>query len=76
MPAKRIPTWGDSVRLTRPSSSRETGSLASVCGIRTIETREEAERARASVGTILYTIEFGDGSDIDVPESWIELVDK
>jgi hypothetical protein len=40
-----------------------------VVGITPVENEEQAKRFRHPVGTILYTVEFGDGTDALVPEA-------
>jgi hypothetical protein len=41
----------------------------SVVGITPVETGEQAVLFRQPTGTVLYTVEFGDGSDTLIPES-------
>ena len=72
----RNPTWGDTVRikeglLTAPYS----GSLAAVCGMRRVETPEQAKQFECAIGTHLYLIELGDGASLEVPEALLEVVD-
>jgi hypothetical protein len=69
-------SWGDSVkiRLDAPAEVRP-GAAASVCGIRRVETRNQGLEYGVTIGTTLYLIEFGDGTSIEVPETWIEPLD-
>ena len=54
----------------------ENGRLASdpcvVVGITTVETDPQSQHFGYPVGTVLYTIEFGDGTDKLVAESALE----
>lgn len=69
-------TWGDSVTI-RPDAPAEArpGAGASVCGIRKVETRGQGLEFGVTIGTTLYLIEFGDGTSIEVPETWVEPYD-
>jgi hypothetical protein len=56
--------YGDSVQLaSRPCE---------VVGITAVESAEQAETLNVAIGTVLYTVEFGDGSDALVPEIALE----
>jgi hypothetical protein len=71
----RSPTWGDTVRIkTGALPLMRPGGLAAVCGIRTIETVEQAEQFSRPIGTALYLVEFDDGTSVEVPESLLEVV--
>jgi hypothetical protein len=64
--------WGDNAAIASdaPADARP-GAEVSVCGMRTIETAQQAAAAGHPVGTILYVVEFGDGSALEVPEAWL-----
>jgi hypothetical protein len=49
------------------------GALAAVCGIRAVETVEQARQFDCAIGTILYLVEFGDGTSIEIPDIYLEL---
>ena len=50
-------TWGDSVRVADEAPSQyRCGDFGSICGI------------RESGSHVLYTVEFGDGASIEIPE--------
>lgn len=71
------PTWEDTVRVKKDAPSEmRTGSLAAVCGIRVVETTEQARRFDSMIGSTLYLIELGDGSAIEVPEALVEVVNE
>lgn len=51
------------------------GSAGSICGLRTIESEEQAVSSSFVVGTVVYTVEFGDGESAQVPEYALEAFD-
>jgi hypothetical protein len=58
--------FGDSVQLAATLEPCE------VVGITQVENAQQAEAFGFPVGTIFYTVEFGDGSDALVPEVAVE----
>lgn len=40
---------------------------------RKIETAKQASRLGAAVGTVVYLVELGDGSSIEIPEEFLEV---
>ena len=68
------PTWGDTVRI-KPNAKPEQrpGELAAVCGLREVETEEQARRFDCPIGTTLYLVEYGDGLAVEVPATIVEL---
>jgi hypothetical protein len=71
--ANRI-TWGTtvSVRVGEPPQHRP-GEIAEVVGI-TEANAHLATKYQVALGTPLYTIEFGDGTDVELPETALEIV--
>lgn len=69
------PTWGDTVRIKdhAPPQMRP-GNLASVCGMRTVETREQAKVFGCPVSTTVFLVEFSDGSSIELADFYLEMV--
>lgn len=69
-------TWGDSVvvRSSAPAHFRP-GAVAAVVGTTEVTPRLAAELG-ASVGSIVYTIEHGDGSDALVAEDLLERFEE
>jgi hypothetical protein len=64
-------TFGDSVRI----AATERGNHLRPCeivAITTVETIHQADAFNVPLGTVLYTVEFGDGSDALVPEDTLE----
>jgi hypothetical protein len=68
-------TWGTtvSVRVGEPPQHRP-GERAEVVGI-TEANAHLAAKYEVPLGTPLYTIEFGDGTDIELPGTALEVVD-
>jgi len=66
-------TWGDSIIITKSAPGQfHPGEMASVCGFSKIKSLETAEKLSSKVGHWIYTVEFGDGSDVQVPEIYLE----
>jgi len=55
--------------LYNPTTESGTTKPASVVGITPVETDKQVENFGYPRGTVLYLIEFGDGTDKLVPES-------
>jgi hypothetical protein len=58
--------YGDSVQLA------DTLKPCEVVGITAVESVQQAEVLNVPLGTVLYTVEFADGSDALVPEVALE----
>jgi hypothetical protein len=63
--------YGDEVVLRVPKdvAGGAVDKLCVVVSITPIETEQQAQRFARAVGEVLYTVEFGDGSDLLVPET-------
>lgn len=72
----RRPKWGDTVRVNDdvPPMMRP-GCLASVCGMREIETAEQAGQFGCAIGTVVFLVEFGDGSSLEIPGAFLDVED-
>lgn len=70
----RRPSWGDTVRIKdgAPPVMRP-GRLAAVCGMREVEIAEQASQFGCVIGTVLYLVEFGDGSSVEIPEVLLKI---
>ena len=69
-------TWGDSVRVSASAPDElRPGSPAEVVGVTRAETSVLAARFRVPVGTEVYTVEFSDGSSLEIPEDLLEHTD-
>lgn len=65
-------TEGDAVKvLTIAPESLHPGSGGSVCGSRTLESVEVVNDMTEERGTILYLVEFGDGTAIEMAERFL-----
>jgi len=61
--------YGDEVVLrTKDGSGNVSERRCAVVGITPVENEEQAEHFKYPIGTVLYTVEFGDGTDALVPE--------
>jgi hypothetical protein len=68
--------YGDEVMLIRVEGGGDlTNRVCAVVGITPIETEEQSSSFGYPVGTTMYTVEFGDGSDADVPGDSLKLSD-
>ena len=66
-------TWGDPVIISIMAPSRyHPGEFASVCGMEKVKFEDFAEEYNIQKGDWVYTIEFNDGSDITIPELYLE----
>lgn len=67
--------WGDSVRINANAPKEyKPGATASICGIRIIDSSKEADVLNISIGSIVYLVEFGDGSSIEIPARYVESI--
>ena len=70
-------TWGDTVRVKAGAPlAMRPGANAAVCSITRIENDQQSKAYNAAIGTTMYLVEFGDGASIEVPEEWIEAVER
>ena len=65
--------YGQTVRVSAhaPGAFRP-GQLVAVVGMHRIERDDHALQMGHPVGTVLYTIEYDDGSSVQIPEEYIE----
>lgn len=47
-----------------------------VCGIREVATDSEAVAAGVRIGTVLYIVEFDDGSSMEIPEEYLAAIEE
>ncbi|MGZ3634066.1 MAG: hypothetical protein ACXU9U_02250 [Parachlamydiaceae bacterium] len=66
-------TWGEDAQVvvTAPQQYRP-GAIGSVCGIHVITSPSVAKEFCQALGSKFYSIEFGDGSSIEIPEVYLE----
>jgi hypothetical protein len=65
--------YGDEVLLrTADGNGNSVLRQCEVVGITLVENENQAANFNNAIGTVLYTIEFGDGSDALVPEAKLQ----
>lgn len=66
-------SYGDAVIIKQGApSSLHPGEFGSVCSLNQITSEQEAEKFQCQLGEWVYTIEFVDGSDIQVAECYLD----
>lgn len=70
-------TWNDLV-ITRPNAAIHyfPGEITVICGMEQIKSEKLAKEFGMNIGEWLYTIEFGDGSSIEIPEKYLEKYEE
>ena len=70
-------TWGDPIIITKNAPTRlHQGEFASVCGFYKVISEEAAKEFQCNIGDWIYTVEFSDGSDIQIAEPYLEKYDN
>lgn len=66
-------TWGDPIIIAKSAPAKfHPGEFASICGFYRIGSEENAKEFQCDIGDWLYTVEFPDGSDLQVAEVYLE----
>lgn len=66
-------TWGDTVIIKSTAPKHlHPGEIVSVCAVVKIEEEDVFKDPSLVEATWLYTVEFGDGSAIELPECYLE----
>ena len=66
-------TWGDPIVISKDAPSVfHPGEFGSVCGFYEILSEEGTKKFQCNLGDWVYTIEFEDGSDIEIAECFLE----
>lgn len=66
-------TYGDTVKVMKDApQSFKPGELAEVCSMWIIETEENSLSRGEPLGSTIYSIEFGDGTIVEVPERYLK----
>lgn len=64
--------WNDAVVVTDDAPAKfRPSKIAAVVGMRAVENAFQAEAAGFPIGTLLYMIEFSDGTMIEVPREYL-----
>jgi hypothetical protein len=61
--------WGKEVRVAQEHGlplEWRPGSLGEVCGVRTVENDQQAAACGQAIGTVMYIVEFEDGSSVEI----------
>lgn len=66
-------TWGDTVVIKKNAPSHlHPGEIVSVCSVVKIDPEDVKQQPSLIEPTWLYTVEFGDGSSIEIAEYYLE----
>ena len=66
--------YGDDVIFkTRDETGNVVAKPCTVVGITPVATEEQSRALNSPLGSVLYTVEFGDGSDAFVPEEQLDI---
>jgi hypothetical protein len=66
-------TWNDFVLIKGDAPVQfHPGEIGVICGMSKIQFVEVAKKYHSEVGRWIYTVEFGNGSDIQVSEAYLE----
>ena len=66
-------TWGDTVIIKSIAPQYfHPGEIVSVCSVVKIEEEDVIKDPSLVESTWLYTVEFGDGSSVEIPECYLE----
>lgn len=69
--------YGEAIRISaKAPECYSPCAKGSLCGVRHVETESQAKAANVSVGTVLWLVEFGDGSSVEVPEDYLTPLDQ
>ena len=68
-------SWNDVVKVKNSAPEYfHPGEIASICGLEKVKFQDVAQEYHTMIGKWIYTIEFKDGSDITIPEDYLELL--
>ena len=68
-------TWGDSVLIVPEAETRfRPGQIGEVCAITEVDNNNLADHHHVSIGSYVYTIEYADGSDEEIPQEHLRPV--
>ncbi len=70
-------TYGDNAKIKSNADEKyKPGELVSICMIDKIDTLAASLSFKRKINTVIYTVEYCDGSSIAVPEDLIEETDE
>ena len=65
-------TWNDLVKIKPNATSFYLpGRIGVICGMEKVKSKELSNEFNVDIGDWIYTIEFGDGSSIEIPEKYL-----
>lgn len=66
-------TWNDLVVIVpNAPTPYSPGQIAVICGMEKIGSSKLSQEFNVEIGTWIYTIEFGNGSSIEIPEIYLK----
>ncbi len=66
-------TYGDNIIIKKSAPEMyRPGDLGSICGIVYINNHVLSDYYKLNIGVTTYTVEFVDGSDMQIPEEYLE----
>lgn len=66
-------TWNDLVIVkSNAPNCYSPGDIAVICGMEQVKSDKLAKEFNMNIGEWLYSVEFGNGSSIEVPECFLE----
>jgi hypothetical protein len=69
--------WGESVMVKNSAPAQFCpGQIVSVCGMIRVKTKTLADKYKCRVGEWVYTVEYIGGTDVDIPECYLEKYTK
>jgi hypothetical protein len=70
-------TWGDTLSIKKTALTHlHPGAIVSVCSVIKIDPEDVKKDPFLIESTWLYTVEFGDGTSIELPECYLEPLDR
>ena len=66
--------YGDVVKVSEIASQEfRPGDFGSVCGMRHIKSEGFKYKVSDALEIAMYTVEYADGTDMEIPEEWLTL---
>jgi len=66
-------TWGDPIIIVKNAPEKfNPGEFGSVCGFYKVVSEIAAKEFECSIGDWIYTVEFQEGNDMQIPEIYLE----
>ena len=66
--------YGNTVEISKNAPHKYyPGEQGELCGVRCVETEEHAKASDVRIGTVMWIVEFLDGSSCEIPEEYLSL---